>query len=305
MKILIVGGTGMIGAHAALHLREHGNEVTVAARNRLDSRSPVHDFPVLIGDYTEQTFTATQLAAFDAIVFAAGQDFRHMGRGADESQFWQKTQSEGVPRFAALAKAAGVHRFVQIGSYYHHVRPDLADALPYVAARRAADEGARALADESFNVSTLNPPNILGAISGRSAKRYRKLFSWAAGTEPQIPDFAPPGGTNYMSARSLAQAIRGALQHAEPGRAYLIGDENLTFREYFQMLVDAAGGSRVIDERDDEHPLLPDGFIVQGRGNVISYQPDPTETELLGYDRNDCSRAIEQMYETVRAEPAV
>ncbi|MFE3442662.1 NAD-dependent epimerase/dehydratase family protein [Nocardia sp. NPDC059180] len=304
MKILIVGGTGMIGAHAALHLRAQGNDVTVAARNPLDGRSPVHQFPVLLGDYAEQTFTAAQLAPFDAIVFAAGQDFRHMGRGVDESQFWEKTQSLGVPRFAALAKEAGVRRFVQIGSYYHHLRPDLADALPYVAARRAADEGARALADDSFNVSTLNPPNILGAISGVSAKRYRKLFSWAAGNEPQIPDFAPPGGTNYMSAHSLAQAMWGALQHAEPGKAYLIGDENLTFQKYFQMLVDAAGGNRVIEERDEEHPLLPDGFIVQGRGNVISYQPDPAETALLGYDRNDGVRALAEMYETVRAESA-
>ncbi|NEW37628.1 NAD(P)-dependent oxidoreductase [Nocardia cyriacigeorgica] len=303
MRILIVGGTGMIGAHAALHLRAQGNDVTVAARNPLDGGSPVHEFPVLLGDYAEQTFSAADLAPFDAIVFAAGQDFRHMGRGVDEAQFWEKTQSSGVPRFAALAKEAGVRRFVQIGSYYHHLRPDLADALPYVAARRAADEGARALADESFNVSTLNPPNIFGVISGPSAKRYRKLFSWAAGNEPQIPDFAPPGGTNYMSARSLAQAIWGALQHAEPGKAHLIGDENLSFREYFQMLVDAAGGDRVIEERDEEHPLLPDGFIVQGRGNVISYQPDPTETALLGYDRNDCVRALGEMYETVRAEP--
>ncbi|MBM4494447.1 NAD-dependent epimerase/dehydratase family protein, partial [Rhodococcus hoagii] len=40
MKILIVGGTGMIGAHTALHLRDQGNDVTVAARNPLadDSR---------------------------------------------------------------------------------------------------------------------------------------------------------------------------------------------------------------------------------------------------------------------------
>ncbi|OQS16184.1 nucleoside-diphosphate sugar epimerase [Nocardia donostiensis] len=305
MKILIVGGTGMIGAHAALHLRAQGNEVTVAARNPLDNTSPVRKFPVLLGDYAEQTFTAAQLTPFDAIVFAAGQDFRHMGRDVDETLFWEKTQSSGVPRFAALAKQAGVSRFVHIGSYYHQVRPDLAEALPYVAARQAADDGVRALADDTFNAVTLNPPNILGAISGLSAKRYRRLFSWAAGHEPKIPDFAPPGGTNYMSARSLAQAIGGALQNAEPGRAYLIGDENLTFREYFQMLVDAAGGARTVEERDEEHPLLPDRFIVQGRGNVISYQPEPAETALLGYARNDCARALGEMYETVRAEYSV
>lgn len=304
MKILIVGGTGMIGAHTALHLREQGNDVTVAARNPLADDSPVRDFPVLLGDYTEQTFTVDDLAPFEAIVFAAGQDIRHMGRDVDEAEFWEKTQTGGVPRFAALAKEAGVSRFVQVGSYYHHLRPEYAETMPYVAARKAADEGARALADENFNVSTLNPPSILGAISGVSAKRYRKLFSWAAGNEPQIPDFAPAGGTNYMSAQSLAEAIWGALQNAESGRAYLIGDQNLTFAEYFQLLVDAAGGDRSIEERNEEHPLLPDSFIVQGRGNVIAYDTDPAETALLGYTQGDCARAIAEMYEIVKAATA-
>ena len=32
MKILIVGGTGMIGGHAAAHLQAQGNAVTLAAR---------------------------------------------------------------------------------------------------------------------------------------------------------------------------------------------------------------------------------------------------------------------------------
>ncbi|NKR40412.1 NAD-dependent epimerase/dehydratase family protein [Prescottella equi] len=304
MKILIVGGTGMIGAHTALHLRDQGNDVTVAARNPLADDSPVRDFPVLLGDYTEQTFTVDVLAPFEAVVFAAGQDIRHMGRDVDEAEFWEKTQTGGVPRFAALAKDAGVSRFVQVGSYYHHLRPEYAETMPYVAARKAADEGARALADENFNVSTLNPPSILGAISGVSAKRYRKLFSWAAGNEPQIPDFAPAGGTNYMSAQSLAEAIWGALQNAESGRAYLIGDQNLTFAEYFQLLVDAAGGDRSIEERNEEHPLLPDSFIVQGRGNVIAYDTDPAETALLGYTQGDCARAIAEMYEIVKAATA-
>ncbi|OQQ35024.1 nucleoside-diphosphate sugar epimerase [Prescottella equi] len=304
MKILIVGGTGMIGAHTALHLRDQGNDVTVAARNPLADDSPVRDFPVLLGDYTEQTFTVDDLAPFEAVVFAAGQDIRHMGRDVDEAEFWEKTQTGGVPRFAALAKEAGVSRFVQVGSYYHHLRPEYAETMPYVAARKAADEGARALADENFNVSTLNPPSILGAISGVSAKRYRKLFSWAAGNEPQIPDFAPAGGTNYMSAQSLAEAIWGALQNAESGRAYLIGDQNLTFAEYFQLLVDAAGDDRSIEERNEEHPLLPDSFIVQGRGNVIAYDTDPAETALLGYTQGDCARAIAEMYEIVKAATA-
>lgn len=302
MKILVIGGTGMIGAHAALHLREQGNDVTLAARSPIADGSPVADFPVLIGDYTIPSFTPDQLSGFDGIVFAAGQDVRHKGSGVDDAEFWEKTQTGGVPRFAALAKQAGVPRFVQVGSYYHHLRPDLVAGNPYIAARQAADEGARALADDSFTVSTLNPPSIIGAVPGASAQRYRRMISWAAGNEPGIPDFAPTGGTNYMSARSLAEAIWGALRGAETGTAYLVGDQNLRYREFFQMIVDAAGGSRVIEERDEEHPLLPDGFIIQGRGNVLAYEPDADDVRMLDFTRNDCARAIkEDLIDVVRA----
>jgi nucleoside-diphosphate-sugar epimerase len=300
MKILVVGGPGMIGATAALHLREQGNEVTISGRTPVKDDSPVASFPMLLGDYMAQTFTADMLTGFDAVLFAAGQDVRHKPGDVDEDAYWQQAQSAGVPGFAALAKQAGVARFVQVGSYYHQVWPELADTNAYVAARKAADDGVRALADESFNASTLNPPSIIGAIAGLSAKRYRRMVSWAAGNEPQFPDFAPSGGTNYMSVRSLSEAIWGALQRAESGRAYLIGDENLSYRQFFQLLVDAAGGNRVIEERDEDHPFMPDAIIVHGRGNVLAYEPDAAEVELLGYTRHDCERAVRDLVDVVR-----
>lgn len=299
MKILIIGGTGMIGAHAALHLRAHGDDVTVAARGPIAADSPVAGFPLLTGDYTVPSFTREELSRFDGIVFAAGQDVRHKTPEDDEQRFWEKTQRVGVPRIAELAKQAGVGRFVQIGSYYHQLRPDLAAGNPYIAARKAADEGARALADESFTACTLNPPSIIGAVPGASARRYRRMVAWAAGNESGIPDFAPAGGTNYMSVASLAQAVRGAVLNGETGAAYLIGDQNLSFRQFFQMVVDAAGGHRVIAERDKQHPLLPDTAIIQGRGNTLAYEPDVDEVRRLGYARNDCARAVEALVDVV------
>ncbi|MDG3009740.1 NAD(P)-dependent oxidoreductase [Rhodococcus sp. D2-41] len=301
MKTLIVGGTGMIGSHTALHLRDEGHHVTVAARTPVAEDSPVAGFPVLLGDYTAGTFTETDLGQFEAIVFAAGLDIRHKPKDADEDEFWERTQTGGVPRFVALAKRAGVGRVVQIGSYYHQVMPELVERDPYVRARSRADEGARALADADFNVSTLNPPSILGVIPGASTRRYAKIVDWADGALPDVPNFAPAGGTNYLSVRSLAAAVGGALQHAESGKRYLVGDANLTFREYFQAVFDAAGSSIRLEERDEEHPFMPDSAIVPGRGHVLSYEPDPADTELLGYPRGDVERALDEIVAAVRA----
>lgn len=295
MKILIVGGTGMIGGHAALKLVAEGHDVVLGARKPPPAGTPMEHMPVLLGDYSRGDFTPDRLEGFDAVVFAAGNDIRHLQKGVDADAFWRVMQIEGVPNFARSAKQAGVRRLVQLGSYYHQVMPDLAERDAYVRARKLADDGARALADPDFNVSTLNPPSIVGVIPGIAAKRYETLVAWARGQRPDIPDFAPAGGTNYMSVRSLSDAISGALRNAEPGRAYLIGDQNLTFRDFFQMIFDAAAAGRRLEERDAEHPVLPDAFIVPGRGTVLAYEPDAVETRLLGYSRGDVARAVREI----------
>lgn len=301
MKVLVVGGTGMIGGHVARLLAGEGRDVTVAARGAVAPDSLVAGLPVLVGDYTEQTFTEAELAAYDAVVFAAGQDIRHKPREADTEEFWDRVQSSGVPRFAGLCKRAGVRRFVQLGSYYHQAMPELVERDPYVRARSLADERTRALADSDFNACTLNPPNIVGAVPGIALRRFAKLVAWADGLLPEIPDLAPTGGTNYLSVRSLAEAVRGALDHAGPGRAYLLGDQNLTYAGFFQLVFDASGSGRHVAQSDAEHPFLPDSIIVPGRGTVLAYEPDPAETALLGYTRQDVRRAVEEIVAQVRA----
>lgn len=299
-RVLVVGATGMIGSHLAADLVARGDEVTVMSRRGPSDRDPsaVAGLPRLLGDYTDADASPRELEGFDAVVFAAGNDIRHVAEGDDDAAFWERTQSGGVPRFAARAKAAGVARFVQLGSYYHQLNPQWTEQLPYVAARRDADEGARALSDDSFASMTLNPPSIVGADE-RALRRYARMFAWTRGELDEPALFAPPGGTNYMSVRSLSQAVLGALDRGEGGRAYLVGDQNLTYREYFQLLADAAGSSAVIEERDEEHPFQPDRFIVQGRGAVISFEPDAAEQELLGYDRDDVARALAEIADAV------
>lgn len=296
MKTLVVGGTGMIGCHVTRLLAERGHEVTVAARSTPAPESPVAAFPVLLGDYAEGDLTEKDLEPYDAVVFAAGQDVRHVKAEDADADFWAKYQSDGVPAFMATAKRAGVRRAVQVGSYYHMVRPDLSATTPYVRARQLADERSRELADDSFNVSTINPPSIVGMIPGRSTRAFAKMLAWGRGElQDKVPDHAPAGGTNYMSARSLAEAVAGALDHAEPGAAYLVGDENLTYTEYFQIVFDVSEGGRRLVERDESHPFLPDSMIVPGRGAVISYEPDASVVDLLGYRRDDVRTMLAEM----------
>ncbi|MBN8840382.1 MAG: NAD(P)H-binding protein [Sphingomonadales bacterium] len=294
MKILVVGGTGGLGGHAAIHLAEQGHDVSIAARNPAPAGTAMADMPFLQGDYVAGDFTADRLKGFDAIIFAAGNDPRHIPPSTDAQEHLHRANTEAVPAFMRAAREAGVKRVVQLGSFYPQAAPDLEQNNFYIRSRRLACEGARAETRPGFDVISVNAPFMVGAVPGLSSMIFEPYVAWAEGKLP-IPVYAPAGGTNFMSFRSLSQALEGALLRGEPGKAYLVGDENLSFADYFGLFFAAAGNAERPAARDESHPLLPDVAIPQGRGNWIRYEPDAAETALLGYARGDVANAVAEV----------
>lgn len=299
MNILIVGGTGLIGGHAALHLAALGHRVTLAARRPAAAGTPLGELPFLAIDYLAGDHRAA-LRVFDAVVFAAGNDIRHLPPGGDEAAHWQRANVEGVPRFFAQARDAGVRRAVLIGSFYPQAAPALVERSAYVRGRKLADEGARALAAVDFQVCSLNAPFVAGVVPGLVVPGLKAHANYALGRIPGIPAFAMPGGVNFISTLSLSEAVAGALARGENGKAYLVGDENLSFLDYFGTYFEAAGRTEPLPVIDQEHPLLPDLALYAGRGGTVYYEPDPEETALLGYRRNDMRRCLREIVEFYR-----
>lgn len=291
MKILVTGGTGALGGHAAIHLAAKGHDVTIGARNPAHPGTPMAKMPLLQGDYVAGDYTPERLAGFDWVVFASGNDPRHVPPDADFQQYLIKANHEGVPAFFRAAREAGVKRAVQLGSYYAQAAPELIAGNSYIQSRQAACAGARAQGAPGFDVISVNAPFMVGCVPGLPSAIFEPYTQWAQGKIP-LPHFGPAGGTNFMSSRSLSEAIEGALERGEPGKAYLVGDENLSFTQYFQLFFDAVGSDARLEERDEENPLLPDIAIPQGRGNWVRVDPDPAEVVLLGYRRNDVAHAV-------------
>ncbi|WP_224763615.1 NAD(P)-dependent oxidoreductase [Salinibacterium sp. ZJ70] len=291
---LVVGGTGMVGSAIARHLHEAGRDVVIMARRPEGPDDPraVARLKRIVGDYLSPQAIGDQLDGIDSVVFAAGHDIRHVPADVDTLELWERVQGAAVPAFARVARDAGVSRFVQIGSYYHQARPELRKLVPYVEGRARADERTRELSTDRFAAITLNPPSIVGVVPGRAARRFARLISALRG-EGGASVVAPPGGTNYMTADAVAQATLGALEQGESGRAYLIGDENLTYREYFQRFADAARSAVRVEEHDEDSRWQPDRFIVQGRGQRIAYEPASGDVDLLGYQRGGLDQALE------------
>ncbi|MFK8049867.1 MAG: NAD-dependent epimerase/dehydratase family protein [Halioglobus sp.] len=289
-NILVVGGTGLTGAHCALHLRDLGNDVTIMSRSptTLDC---LGDFDHIAANYVDNAVSGNVLGKFEHMVFAAGADIRQFPPGEDEYAFYTRVNSEAIPAFFRTARDAGIETAVYIGSYYPQVVPDVIQSSIYVKSRHLADEGVRALNSDSFRVCSLNAPFILGYVDGMELPHLSVLVQYAQGLLEGIPVVAPTGGVNHISSQSMSEAIAGALLNGTGGKAYLLGDENLSWKDYLEMYFEAVGKPVELAVSTDEHPLFPDVMLYAGRNATVHYQPD----DSLGYCRKNIFATIKEI----------
>ncbi|MFT4918663.1 MAG: dihydroflavonol-4-reductase [Zhongshania aliphaticivorans] len=240
MKVLVVGGTGLIGGEIALYLQENGHAVTLMSR-KPTTVPGLADMSYLQGDYINDDFSDGRLNGFDWLVFSAAADIRNIPQDGSVSpqDFYTKANDEAVPRFFAAARDAGFSRAVMVGTFYPQVAPQQIGVCPYVTSRHNTDVAVRALSNEKFSVCSINAPFVLGNIPGMDVPYISALEQYARGNIPGLPVFAPKGGTNHISSRSLAQAALNALNKGEPGKGYLVGDENYSWKEYLELWFEA------------------------------------------------------------------
>jgi dihydroflavonol-4-reductase len=292
MKVLVVGGAGMIGGHIALRLKGKGHDVAIAGRNPAEAGTPLGELPFLRVDYINDTDAAEKLKGFDMMVFAAGNDIRHVPQGGDYYAHVTHANAVAQPRFFAAARDAGVKIAINIGSFYPHVAPQLMKDNPYMQSRLAAHEGIAALANDDFRVISIDAPFVVGAVPGLKTM-FSAYVQYAEGKFAPMPAFAPPGGVNFVSTDSISDCVETVITKGENGKAYLIGDENLTLQQFFGAFFEGVG-TPVPPVIDQEHPMLPDGAITWGRGNTLHFGTDAAETAMLNYRHNDVLRTIRE-----------
>ena len=202
MKVLIVGGSGLIGGDAALYRSPRGHAVTIMARHRPGTPS-LAELPFLQGDYVNDDMRGGCLEGFDWLVFSAAADIRGLPQDGSETpqQYYTRVNDEAVPRFFEAARDAGIGRSVYIGTFYPQVAPHRIGVCPYVTSRHNTAVAVAAMGSDSFVTCCLNAPFVLGNIPGLVQDHIRALVLYAQGHLEGVPVFAPSGGTNHMTSQ--------------------------------------------------------------------------------------------------------
>jgi nucleoside-diphosphate-sugar epimerase len=294
MKTLVVGGAGFVGSATTLLLHDAGHDVTIMSRSKPKPGSRLDAIPFVPGNYIEDDFSDGRLLeGYDWLVFCAGSDMGNYSEGVTTSQadFFEKANIVALPRFFEAARSAGIARSVYMGSFYSFVAPQVMDTIPYVRSRDISDAAIRALSTPAFNVCSCALPWIVGYTPGLDVPHWHALAKLAAGRLPGVPDAAPVGGANFMSSHAIAQCMLGGLERGESGKAYMIGDENLSWKEYFELWYAAAG--REVDLRvEPGNVLVPDYVLSYLDYGSTDYEPSPADTALLGYDRGTIRQTV-------------
>ncbi|WP_410809352.1 NAD-dependent epimerase/dehydratase family protein [Micromonospora sp. 067-2] len=239
MRILVVGGSGLIGAHVVDVLRERGHAATTVAR----TARPGVDHVLDVGSASADELRPL-LAGQDGVVYATRTDEqRPLPRPIYPA--FRRDNVEPVVRLFTAARQEGLTRGVVMGSYYTYVdRLHPQWRLParhtYIRCRVEQAREGRAAAGPDLPVAVLELPFVFGRAGDRLPNWAGPLDRWARSRTPLV---APAGGTAAASARSVAEIAVDALEQAS-GADIPVADENLTWNDMVGRIAEAVGRRR-------------------------------------------------------------
>jgi dihydroflavonol-4-reductase len=241
MKVLVVGGTGLLGHHVVARLRQRGHEVTSVARTFREGVDQVLDVST-----ASEARLCELLLGHDGLVFAGGADDRAVGKRPVGPRLY----AGNVVPVAALVGAAtkvGCTRAAVLGSYYtyfHRSHPEwrLAEQHPYVRSRIEQAGVAREKAGSGLPVAVIEVPYVFGVAPDRVPQWSVPMVKWVRSSAPLL---VPDGGTAATSARAVGTAAVAALEEAS-GADIPVVEENLRWADMIGRMAAAAGRPRPV-----------------------------------------------------------
>lgn len=248
MTTLVTGANGLVGAHVVAALLTAGHDVRAFTRPTADPGA-LASLPVdhREGDVLDLDAVRAAAAGCELIVHTAV-PFAYAGQADDDPG---RVATEGTTNVLHAARATGVRRLVVTSSSVvlgYRTRPEVIDesaglASPlgqpgYVAAKIRQDAATLSRAEELGLEAVLACPTMaVGAGGTRLGPSNAIVVQYLA--DPLRSTL--PGGINVVAVEDVAL---GHVLLAEAGRAgqrYLLGGQNLTWRQVHDLVADLTG----------------------------------------------------------------
>lgn len=244
----VSGATGFIGSAVVRELLARGHEVRAlvepgAATTNLDGLPDVDVVPVDVND---------RLGMLKALQGA--RHFFHLAAiykiwSRDPEAIW-RVNLEGTLTSLLAAKEAGVERIVYTSSIAavglgpgqtpaDETTPwNIGDiANDYIASKHQAERVALRLAEAGLPIVVVNPAFPFGAGDIGPTPTGQIIVNLLQGKVPAVG----AGGFCAIDVDDVAKAEVSALTNGRIGERYILGNHNVSLREFFELVADVAG----------------------------------------------------------------
>jgi len=291
--VLVVGGAGYIGSHAARELRRKGYEAIIYDNLCTGHRFLVEGFELLVGEIADRAKLRPVLQRVDAVMHFAAHAY--VGESvSNPRKYFQNNVADGLSLLNAVVDSS-VRKFIFSSTCATYGIPEVVPITekssrqpinPYGATKLAFENaleayghayGLRFVSFRYFNAAGADESGEIGEVHVPETHLIPSAFQAIHGERPELEifgtDYPTPDGTcirDYIHVNDLAEAHVLGIEYLEngPSTALNLGTgQGSSVREVVSAIERVAGKrvpQRVVARREGDPPqLVADPSVVQ------------------------------------------
>lgn len=235
--VIVTGANGLLGTNVIIELLSRGYSVRGLLRNINDFHYKKHaNLELIQGDFKNKQTVASAIKGCDYVIHVAAiarhnlpryKDYKQVNVTATENLV-QLAVKENLKKFVYIstANAFGFGTRERPGNENVKMKKPFSESF-YVKSKIEGQQLVLSHCDE-INVMVVNPTYMLGAYDSKPSSGIIILM----GLKKVI--IYPPGGKNFVHVQDVAKGVVNVLESGKNGEAYLLANENLSFKEFFQ-----------------------------------------------------------------------
>ena len=293
MKVKVTVPDGVLGSNLVRELLNRNYKVSVLLLE--GTKSPTLDGLPITSFYGNILKAESLDEAFqnqDAVIHCAAATNVYPAR----NEFVSKVNIEGSKNIADACLKHNVKRLVYVGTANSFSfgttkeRPGVEDTsyvsikygLDYMDSKRYAQEVIlEAVEKQGLPAVIVNPTFMIGPYDSKPSSGQMIL----ALHQGKVPGYTS-GGKNYVAVKDVAVAISNAIEKGRVGECYILGNENLTYKEAFNKLANAIG-ARPPKRKLGNTVVKSYGVINSALAKIFKFNPAVTkELAIISCDHH-------------------
>lgn len=288
MKVLVTGADGLLGGNLVRELLNRNYQVGAFVFEESQAKTieglPIERFSGNILDFEK---VKNVVVNYDYVVHCAASTSMFPPR----SEAVNKVNIDGTKNIIKACELNGVKRMIYVGTANSFgsgttaqlgVETNAYEAgkygLDYMDSKYKAQQVVlQAVAAKTIDAVVINPTFMIGPYDSRPSSGELILNLY----RNKIPGYTH-GGKNWVAVKDVAYGIANALTIGEKGECYILGNENLSYKEAFEKIAKTIGVNPP-KYKISKKILLAYGSLNSFLGKIFKFNPCLTrELAILG-----------------------